>query len=181
MAVLDILLYNILIMYKAEGVYSYRQRPETLIGDFGIAAALQVPDDHSAPTVSNEAHWTVGTEVSTRSYTERFQKEGSLPLELEIEEITTVEQAVKFAIVRHRPLKISRPWAPDVGKLVERRVLKALKTHELLAADVSVTKAGEFVERRGFNPEDGWHNLSQAIQAPADAITIQGEPALEQA
>lgn len=159
-------------MYSIEGALTIRRSPEEYIGQYGlIYVAEERHIDASGTLHTNTQNRRV---LATHRWIANrlangFRKTGEIPADLEIEQITTIEQAEKYQSTEKKSFEIQRLRRPNlVGELDGIKIppsadllggfARMWKEFRFPTPYVYVLAIGELLSEMEYTPELGWED-----------------------
>jgi len=163
-------------MYVVEGQITIRRNLQEFIGQFGVFHSVQQSyDDFEGEHTTSEVHMAVASSERLLSLTTRgMRRSGQIPENAVPEQITSLEQAEKYAQAQNKVVSLTRHFLPNLGVLLDAQVPE---NTELLGGVASLWKErraptpyvylvarGRLLAEVEYTPEEGWLHTSHELE-----------------
>jgi hypothetical protein len=158
-------------MYSIEGEMKLRRDPQSLIGQYGLHyETVSVGWEGYRMVTTTNTRSLHGTEGVVNKVAAKWRRKGFVPEDLQVEHITSLEQAEQYPSLVTRKINIVKLRRPDLGN--ELRKIKIPGEEELqevfarLWRDsripspvVYLLAFGKIVDAMEYNQNLGWNNV----------------------
>ena len=108
-------------MYSIDGELTISRHPEALIGQYGLHHVSHQDSLQSGYLLKTTVkHDVLGSESGVQQAAARLRQQGLIPEDLQVEHITSLEQAQKYPPVTGRTIEIVSFRKPDLGEVLSQ-------------------------------------------------------------
>lgn len=163
-------------MYVVRGEMVVKKDPETFLGQYGVFFGEEETyrDWQGGEHTDSSVVWAVSTHKQVANFIARgLRRRGTIPSDMEVEHITSLEQADKYARPSKQKVDVAKHRHPDVVELLDRQVPEGAELLEgkaqmwkelrIPTPYIYVAALGKILAEVEFTPETGWQDTHDAI------------------
>jgi hypothetical protein len=158
-------------MYAIEGEMKLRRDPQSLIGQYGLhyETVHYGWEGYRRVTTTNTSSLH-GTEGVVNKVAANWRRKGFIPEDLQVEHITSLEQAEQYPSLVKRTINIVRLRRPDLGnelgkikipggEELQEGFARLWRDFRIPSPIIYILAFGKIVDAMEYNQNLGWNNL----------------------